>query len=432
MIRGFWPKWWIFLCLPIPTALSIILIIASVQQWPFSTGASEYILANRATVQLVIQLISTLLSLIHSLAICHLVQNGGRIYLAGKESITMAQLRGWGSMVGPSIDLDVPLFYLIAASLFASVSIGSSALWVGAMTPTKSITTIETIMAIPAFSNTSLIMEYPSEANLLGPQVYTSDGLFSYSVGIKYIGALMSSANSATTADGSVRKHSKADNTQFVYIGRSYGTGAAVGIKDHGFGVGAGHHVMGYEYMETGYETVVSCIHNTSTTFSIKEASATWIYPASGFLPDSDTGETSDYFGHSPDAIVAMGVAMGTGKRFLGIAAGSSYHALNATQCAVDFAIPCSVLGDALLSSVAAWNTSNNADETVSEAHATLAGVKNTLIAMADDMLTMYGAAQLMVGNFSQPTTARVAISILKIGKWQDSQDKRLAPSASF
>ena len=64
------------------------------------------------------------------------------------------------------------------------------------------------------------------------------------------------------------------------------------------------------------------------------------IYPAQGKLPNSgNSQEWSTYFGHSSDAIVAIGVTTGneTTKHILGIAAGASYATLNATQCSVTF-----------------------------------------------------------------------------------------------
>ncbi|KAM5374292.1 hypothetical protein ACJZ2D_006617 [Fusarium nematophilum] len=192
--------------------------------------------------------------------------------------MTMGQLRGWGSMAAPRIGLDVPLMYLIASSLMTSLGIASAALWVGAMTPVESITTTDASFDIPAYSNTSLIVEYPSEAE---PEAepFGASGLYAR-WSVQLLGGNQIVSNDLTN----------------LYV---------------------------------------------------------------------------------------------------------------------------SVLGDALLSSVAAWDASNNPDGTASEAEAMLAGVENALVAMADDMVPLYGAAQLMVGNFSQSTAASVAVSVMAIGKWQ-------------
>ncbi|KAK1967074.1 hypothetical protein LY78DRAFT_669327 [Colletotrichum sublineola] len=147
-------------------------------------------------------------------------------------------------------------------------------------------------------------------------------------------------------------------------------------------------------------------------------------------------------------------------------AAGKSYLALNATQCTVDFiptrfnvsvgirgrnitVVPAgqvddfdsqrnltrtvvrqfelvsndltnfyeSILGNAFLSSIVAWNMSSNENGTIPETEATLRGLENAVTAMVESMLAAYGAAQLMVGNFSQDREANVTIRVFVIGE---------------
>lgn len=478
--KRWWFKWWVFLCLLIPTTLSITLLVASIREWTFSKPASYFIRTNRASVQLAIQVISALLALVHSLAVCRLVANGGRLHLASKASFTIGQLRGWATMATPKIGLDVPMLYVVLASLVTSLSIISSALWVGAMTPVEARAFSNGTIAIPSFANLSLMAEYPSEAKLpegerAAPEDFTEYGIFSYKVGIRYISSLIASAASATTIDGSVRKSAKVDNTQFFYVGRSYGTGAAVGIRDRVISEAyfpAGQPTA-YQYVETSYNISASCIYNASTDFRITESNPKfpWIYPARGRLPDSTSEEYSSYFGNSPKAIVAMGVAAAPPRpRYVGIAAGEFYKQLDAIQCAMDFRparfnvtvsltnrtisvsepaagadggvvetdpsglvarvlirqfeliandltnLYQSVLADALLASAQAWKASHGSTD---EAEYTLRGVENSLIAMADDMLALYGAAQLMVGHFEQPMAVSVTLAVLKPGVWQ-------------
>ncbi|KLU81869.1 hypothetical protein MAPG_00950 [Magnaporthiopsis poae ATCC 64411] len=481
--KRWWFKWWVFFCLLIPTALSITLLVASIREWTFSKPASDFIRTNRASVQLAIQVVSALLALVHSLAVCRLLGNGGRLHLASKASFTIGQLRGWATMATPKIDLCVPILYVVLASLVASLSIISSALWVGAMTPVEARAFSNGTIAIPSFANLSLMTEYPSEAKLpegqrAAPEDFTEYGLFSYKVGIRYISSLIASAASATTIDGSVRKSAKVDNTQFVYVGRSYGTGAAVGIRDKDISEAnfpAGRPTT-YQYVETSYNISASCIYNASTDFRITVSNprSLWIYAARGRLPDSTSEEYSSYFGHSPKAIVAMGVAAAPARpRYVGIAAGEFYKQLDAIQCSIDFSparfnvtvsltnrtisvskpageagdgevivedidpsglvakvlirqfeliandltnLYQSVLADALLASAQAWKASQGSTD---EAEYTLRGVENSLIAMADDMLALYGAAQLIVGHFEQPMTVSVTLAVLKPGVWQ-------------
>lgn len=161
----------------------------------------------------------------------------------------------------------------------------------------------------------SLIIEYPSEINKLGPILRTSKGMFSHSVGMKYLGSLLSSAATATPLDGSVRLHPKYDNSRFVYVGRSYGVGSSPGL-------------------------IVHYIYNQSSESVLSDTGEDMLYAAQGNLPDSNNDpEYSVYVGHGTSATVAIGVAhpITSPRRYLAIAAGSSYAMLNATQCAIDF-----------------------------------------------------------------------------------------------
>ncbi|KAL8357400.1 hypothetical protein RB598_002298 [Gaeumannomyces tritici] len=331
-------------------------------EWTFPKPASDFIRTNRASVQLAIQVLSALLALIHSAAVCNLVANSGRLRLASRGSFTMGQLRGWAQMAAPKMALNVPMLYFILASLVTSLSIISAAFWVGVMTPVEGRAFSNGTIAIPSFANLSLMGEYPSEAKLPegqrgAPESFTEYGFFTYKAGPR---------------------------------------------------------------------------------------------PTSR-LPNSTIEKYSSYFGMTPKAIVAMGVAAGIRRpRYVGIAAGEFYKQLNTIQCEMEFRparfnvtvgltnrtisvsnpardgrgrgevaetdpsglwrAPCSLaLGRG--SSI----TTNSTDE----AEYTLRGVENSLIAMADDMLALYGAAQLMVGNFERRTTVGVTLSVLKLGVWQ-------------
>jgi hypothetical protein len=87
---------------------------------------------------------------------------------------------------------------------------------------------------IPSYDDTALIHEYPSEFENLAQRSEARNlkGVFFYNVGITMEGALLSTASSATTVDGSPRKHSKLGNSGFAYICWSYGVGAPAGLMD--------------------------------------------------------------------------------------------------------------------------------------------------------------------------------------------------------
>ncbi|KAF2803174.1 uncharacterized protein BDZ99DRAFT_468510 [Mytilinidion resinicola] len=356
----------------------------------------------------------------------------------------------------------------------ASFGVIPSALWAGAITPILTTDATVATLQLPSYSNVSLIKEYPSEIRQGGPTLRTTQGYFTYNVGTQLVGDILSSGASATTLDKSVRQHSKLDNTQFSYLGRSYGVGSSVGLGDEN--IRALELATGYTYQESGYLPEVSCTYNSSTEFIITKDVDQWMWIAGGYLPDSvedvtvmQTVEYNNYVGHYSDAIVAIGVSHSplSERRYLAIASGKDYAFLNTTQCSFEFTptlfnisvnlpnrtiavtpgqrIPdfnpernltrtvvrqfsllsndltnlyVSLLGDSLNSSIAAYNMSMSASNaTNTEADATLAGLTNSITAMTDDMLSAYAAAQLMVGQFSESRTAKVNRNALRFGQ---------------
>jgi hypothetical protein len=232
--------------------------------------------------------------------------------------------------------------------------------------------------------------------------------------------------------------------------------------------------IAGYIYEEAGYVANVTCAYNATSNFTLSGPVNEWIYAASGNLPDSEEGpEYSNYIGHDGKAIVAMGVAYSdrSPRRYLSIAAGEAYSFLNTTQCEFDFTptlfnvtvdvgnlsitvkpirtIPdfnpqrnitrtvvrqyelmsndmtnlyVSLLGEAFNSSIAAYKMSrasatNQTIDAIPQEEATLAGLTNSMVAMADDMLVAYASAQLMVGRMFTQQPAKVYVYALQFGQ---------------
>ncbi|CAI0646449.1 unnamed protein product [Colletotrichum noveboracense] len=468
---GFWEKWIIPLCLIITTALSSVLIVAHSLRWTVNGSWYESsfatITSKRAAIQSGIQLLAALLALIHTSTVAVLIQHGSRLAFFNLGGSTTQNLKGWMNLGIPRLRWDLRLRFLLPIIAFSGLGLISSALWVGAMTPVSSTIVEQEILRVPSFKNTTLIKEYPSEISRAGPSTTTKQGLFTYSVGVKLLGSLIASGSSATTSDGSVRRHAKIDNTQYIYEGRSYGVGSSVGIQDTA--ITNRTPAVDYSFHEDGYLPQVQCSYNRSMDFVIGREFPSRIFGVSGWLPDSvGSQQYSEYVGHSTDAIVAVGVAHSPEsiRRYVSIAAGKSYLALNATQCTVDFTptrfnvsvgirgrnitvIPESqiddfdsqrnltrtvvrqfelisndltnfyesILGNAFLSSITAWNISSNENGTIPEAEATLRGLENAVTAMTESILAAYGAAQLMVGNFSEEREANVTIGVFVIGE---------------
>ncbi len=77
-------------------------------------------------------------------------------------------LKAWTDMSIPRAHWDVPLLYLAPVLGIACISLGSSALWAGALTPIASFEYAQAAVRIPSYQNTSLIREYPSEVDGTG------------------------------------------------------------------------------------------------------------------------------------------------------------------------------------------------------------------------------------------------------------------------
>ncbi|CRK25868.1 hypothetical protein BN1723_013723 [Verticillium longisporum] len=412
------------------------------------------------TLSTVLVIIAVLLGLIHASAVAYLVQYGVSLAFFGGTSFTTHSLRAMINTSTQRANWKGPPRYMLPVLGMSVLSLISSGVWVGAITPVESSTVVKQTVLIPSYDNTTHIKEYPSEINQSGPSDMAKEGHFTYSVGTKLLGNLIVIGSSATTPDNSTRRHPKIDNTQYIYEGRSYGVGSAVGLKDSA--VSNISFATGYRYTERGYSADVECIYNRSTALRIGREFPSRIFAVEGYLPDS-TGsrQYSEYVGHSPDAIVAASVTYSDDsiRRYVGIAAGESYRALNATQCTVDFTPRIkllrsrppysyltddfdpprnitrtvvrqfelisndltnfyeSVLGNAFLSSIRAWNISYNANGAATEEFATLRGLENSVTAMADSMLAAYGAAQVMVGNFTEEREVDITVETLVIGQ---------------
>jgi hypothetical protein len=428
-----------------------------------------FTVANRfpGSAALVVQLLAAFFGLLHLAVICKLINYALRLRLA-KVSVSLDVLRTWVDMSIMRVDWDLPLRFFFPSVFVVLLSLVPAALWAGSMTPSVSRTVDTGMLLIPSYEDVSMIKEYPMMIGSSGPSLRTQKGFFTYSVGQQQSSQLLASAAQASSFGMGPHVHRKLDNTQFSYRGRSYGVGAPIGLMDQG--IRSNSQVAGYIYQEEGYLANVTCTYNATSNFTLSGPVNEWIYAASGNLPDSEEGpEYSNYIGHDGKAIVAMGVAYSdrSPRRYLAIAAGEAYSFLNTTQCEFDFTptlfnvtvdvgnlnitvkpvrsmpdfnpqrnitrtvvrqfelmsndmtnLYVSLLGEAFNSSIAAYKMArafNNQSTTNEEA--TLAGLTNSMVAMADDMLVAYASAQLMVGRKFTQQPAKVYVYALQFGQ---------------
>jgi hypothetical protein len=461
--------------LTVTTTVSTLVLVGCAQEQTISQDAFEFITRNRATVQLVVQIVSNILGLLCNTTITVLILYGTRSNL-WQRPVKLEVLKLWHDLCMRNLRWSHPWKFLIPLFAFVVLSAAPSAIWAGALTPVVTgVYHTDTILT-PSYDSSDLILEYPSEIDSQGPTLRNTKGLFTYSVGVLMQGSLLASAASATPVDGSTRQHRKPDYSQYTYFGRSYGVAASVGLLDETTLLDKT--TVSYTYEEQGYKTSVQCSYNASSEYIIKDLTGlNMLYAAKGSIPNSDVPEYSVMLGHNMDAIVAMGVTKNQNdtRRMVAIASGKSYQNLNSTQCTLEYTptrfnitvglqgrnitvtpvaeLPAtpykafsaeanltsvvtrqleiisnaqtnlyvSLVGNSLNASISDYIASQNStsDQPISLRDATLPGLSNALEAMIDDMLVAYGSAQLMIAEQYTPVPAMFKSTAMRIG--QDS-----------
>ncbi|KAG6365635.1 hypothetical protein INS49_007246 [Diaporthe citri] len=465
----------------ITTVLSVLLLIASCSGWTVPDNIYWFNIAHRASIQLVVQIVSNALALVYSSALCTLINYASRMYWDRNGPVRMDMLRFWRDMCALRMDFDIPVSLMALLVGFIGLTSVQSALWAGALTPVATTVVRETNVTVPSYHNASLIAEYASEVGDADapPDVRGTKGFFTYKVGVGLTGELLRAAASATPTGDEPRKHQKNDNTQFTYIGRSYGVGSSVGLLDDT--TPSDTLALGLTYQEVGYDASVSCAYNASTGFVLEKLGSGYIdaFAARGVLPNSAPGdpEYSTYVGWGARSVVAIGVGRdaNSARHTLGIAAGEAYAHLNAAQCDISFApalfdVTVSLTGRNITVTRAGSTNNNSSDaaaaqpaldwdtgslryvltrqfELIANAQtnlyvslvgssfnasiadyvtasggagleeATPPGLASAVAVMTDDMLVAYAQAQLMIGGFAAGAPAVVRRQAMRVGE---------------
>ncbi|KAF2156681.1 hypothetical protein K461DRAFT_308951 [Myriangium duriaei CBS 260.36] len=419
------PKTWIkylpFAGLAVTTLFSFMLLGMNVTQWYFSEHAYDYIQNHRDTTQLLIQILSNALAGVYIVAFCNLINYATRLHFIDRPG-TLSALRLWTDLCSPRMDWSLPIGPMVVLVFFLGLTAVPSAIWAGALTPVPDVVNHLRQECIPGYDNTSLIREWPADLNASAPSIRTYKGSFSYDPVAHMQDSLLNSAATASFPGlaSIFRVRLKPDNSYFLLIGRSYGVGSAVGIFDGDVRDMANH--VSYGFDERGYRVDVNCTYNDNST-SLPGTQASTSEEAVEFDVGSGNSSTN-YLVH--------------------VTAGRRYSHLNAVRCAVDF-IPTlfwvdvgldgqnnisarqvtsdveavgnfsrgnlanvtisqlqllsdslltpngSILGNALNESITNYFSDFGLNDMPTLAEATLPGIGNAIMAMADDILFAYG-----------------------------------------
>ena len=465
----------IFLAILPTTILSVVLLIANLRQWTVPPTAYTIITSNRATVQLVVQVLATVLGFCNVAVVLKLINCSTRLRLAAR-SMSLNTLRFLNALLSQQMSMRLPLHLCLALFVCLILAVVPASLWAGAITPVAVVITRPASVLVPSYADTTMLVYNWTQRSGL-PAAQTARGLFTFNVGERHQGRLLESASTASPVDGRPLVHQKLDNTGFSYVGRSYGVGMSAGLMDDTIALNP--FATGYSYHEPGYASSVSCDYNSSSAFYIQQdvhpGKKSWeiaIWNAVGRLPNSgNVSEWSRYPGFDADNIVAIGVATvpSEPRKMLAIAAGAEYKILNNTQCEWTFRptlfkVTVSLVGRNItvepvpgvavadiepvgnLTFLANWQfTLISSDQTSlysslvgssfnasienciaavnpykyipSQAEVALAGITDSLTVMMDDILTGYAGAQLIVANVTRPAEAIVQVRALVLGQ---------------
>ncbi|KAI9744034.1 MAG: hypothetical protein M1835_002827, partial [Candelina submexicana] len=345
-----WMKYIAVPGLMVTTSATALLLGFDKSHWTDAGSFYQTVTNNRATSQIFIQIIAHSLGAFQIRILCSLINLYTRLRL-NRRPVALDLLKFWNAVCGVRLDWSLSIRSLVPLIAFLLLTLIPGAIWAGALTPVvTSTSTNSTHSGFHTSSSSIRLPQYSMASNelwgtlnfLTGSIAVRRDtGTFTYAPNYELQGIILNQAASASSRNGSIPRHAKIDNSQYVYEGRSFGVGSSVGLVD---GSISSSPILGYSYTETGYDAQVHCVRNDSMDWSIsdvrvapKDNSLPNIYLVTGFLPNGARNGYAACGFRKPDGIVALVGQAFNGKNIFAIAAGDDYHELNKIQCNVDF-----------------------------------------------------------------------------------------------
>ena len=347
-------RFMVFIALLPPIVTTILLVLALLLEWKIEGGSRKWIDENRATTQILVQIISVALGLWNVFSIKKIINFSSRLALY-RQPMRLETLKLLSAISSDNVDMSLRGRNLPIMALFSALFLFPAALWAGALTPVDSSAVRSNFETrSPAYSDATVKNWNETWYNYQGPKVRNSLGVFSYAPPVDRYGYLHSDGSAASTPDGSPPLHAKNDNSNFTYIGRSYGVGSLVGLnKREGLNLARG--VLGYSFHESGYLPHVHCIYNETSDFHLTlvvnstDPAIPYIYNANGGAPPAKVEKTTKHkrdftvvgFGEGDVSVVAIAQwhyglqDTGDWLWYYAFATGDNYAQLNDVQCRV-------------------------------------------------------------------------------------------------
>ncbi|KAL1968220.1 hypothetical protein VTN77DRAFT_2055 [Rasamsonia byssochlamydoides] len=322
--------------LMLPACLSSALLVMNHKNW---TRPVSYIEDHRSLVGILVQVISHLLGMVYTYALCTTINLSARASFT-RHPVSLDSIKLINALCGQRPDLSLPWRGRLTALAFYALTLFPAALWAGAITPVPASQTTTEIIQLPAYNKTSWLGLGPGGTPATKNE---AQGIFTFNPAWDLQGLILNSATSASNRTGGPVIRPKLDKTQYSYVNRSYGVGAAVGLTD-----GLINQATSYVYYENGFESSISCIYNRSSAYHLIPSSgqpSNWflhVYEAKGTLPNTPPNaqpqdSVAASIGANP-AIVAIATDTSNGQNYIAlITDAEQYDPLNYTQCQITF-----------------------------------------------------------------------------------------------
>lgn len=154
--------------LALATTLSVLAFASKASNWRLSSDLYFLIANNRASVQLIVQMLSSIPGLLYISVVCLLIDHAARIYL-GRYLVKLQSLRLWYSLCARNINWGHGWKLVVPALLFVALTATPSAIWAGALTPVMTQTISRVPVYVTSYANDSFVHEWPSEIDAQGP-----------------------------------------------------------------------------------------------------------------------------------------------------------------------------------------------------------------------------------------------------------------------
>ncbi|KAH7471173.1 hypothetical protein FOMA001_g13645 [Fusarium oxysporum f. sp. matthiolae] len=341
-------------------ALASLVLSALVVQLSRAKGFSNdklvhFIRDHRTYISIVVQILSTLLALCQTYVVTSLVNVAANAKLVLPDpplKLDTLKLLQAIAAKSPILEWENKRALMMSLAFVLLLQI-PAALWAGSITPTISDLTNDMPIKVPDFDQATskfwasqCAPAHSCDDGLLGD---TQDlGTFSFVNWKTRAGLLLNSVSQASSRNSSIATYQKLDGTGFVYRGRPYGVGSAVGLLQPIYSDNPKAIIRQYSFLEDGYFANVSCQYNRSSQLSFAKSGMVTMpggintlqgYWVHGSLPNGR------WDGFPTWAVLDEGftssiAAVNSQSRYIyGFLAGEAYSLLNQTQCEVWFTV---------------------------------------------------------------------------------------------